>query len=290
MPRWGGRVRGSPDRGAAPALAALACAAAACAAQPAPPGDLAGSLTADRTRVAEGGEVRLALTVTARGSAMGRKPALPALPPLKRFELLSAGQRNEAAYAADGGSRSVSFLYALRAKSEGTESIPPVEILGEDEKGEKGALLTVPGITLTVEPAGRAVFRWGIAVCVAAFAAAAALAASIPRRKRRRAAPPPPPVPPGTRRRDDAAGALAAIEEARPLMLSGDWGEYAARVHRALAGFAGRGGGPQIADLAESAGERLERVRYARDPEAERAILESVRKAEIILRKMMREE
>ena len=278
-----------------------ACAAAAllCVSGPVRAAGVTGVLTADRTRVAEGGTVRLALTVTAPGSAREGQVAQPVLPPLKRFDLISTGQRNEAVFSADGGTYSTTFLYALRAKSAGTEEIPAIEVRGAREegekgvkgvKGEKGPLLTVAGIALTVEPAGRVVYRWGLAIAVIAGAAGAALAVSCLARRRRR--PVPPPAQRGaaeSRRHEGATDALAAMEDARALRLAGDWGAYAARIHQALAACAARGGGAELSAIAETLKGVCERVRYARDAEAERGVQECVRKAELILKQKIRE-
>lgn len=283
-------MRRSPERAAARIARACAAAAVACMAGSALAGGVTGSLTADRTRVAEGGSVRLALTVAAPASARGRLLAQPVLPPLKRFDLVSTGQRNETVFGAGGGTYSVTFLYALRAKSEGTETIPPIAVREAGREGAKGEkkegapLVTVPGITLTVAPAGRTVFRWGIAVFVAAGVAAAALGAATLRR--RRIAPPASAAP---ARPSGALEALAAMEEARPLAVSGTWGEYAARVHGAISAYAERAGDLELRGLAESIGALTERVRYARDPDAERAIRDGARRAELALKKMIRE-
>ena len=286
-------MRKSPERGAAPAMIFRTCAAAALLGIPWPAraAGVTGVLTADRTRVAEGGTIRLALTITAPGSAREYRVAQPVLPPLKRFNLISTGQRNEAVSGADGGTYSATFLYALRAKSAGTEEIPAIEVREEREegvKGEKGPLLTVAGIVLTVEPAGRVVYRWGLAIAVIAGVAGAALAVSCLARRR----PVPPPAPreaAESRRHEGAIDARAAMEDARAIRLSGDWGAYAARIHQALAACAARGGGAELSAIAKTIEGVCERVRYARDAEAERGIQECVRKAELILKQKIRE-
>ena len=286
-------MRKSPERGAAPAMIFRTCAAAALLSIPgsARAAGVTGVLTADRTRVAEGGTVRLALTITAPGFAREYRVAQPVLPPLKRFDLISTGQRNEAVSGADGGTYSATFLYALRAKSAGTEEIPAIDVKGaKGEKGKEETLLTVAGIALTVEPAGRVVYRWGLAIAVIAGAAGAALAVSCLARRRRRTVPPPAPREAAeSRRHEGAIDALAAMEDARALRLSGDWGAYAARIHQALAACAARGGGAELSAIAETLEGVCERVRYARDAEAERGIQECVRKAELILKQKIRE-
>lgn len=288
-------MRGSPERKEETALIrrwrAVAAAAILCVARPSFAGDISGALTADRSRVGEGGTVCLALTVTAPGNARGCRPARPVLPPLRLFDLVSTSQRNEVAFGAAGETYSTTFLYVLRAKSAGEEAIPAIGVRGvKGEKGEGETLLTAPGLKLVVDPASRGLFRWGLAVAAVAVAAGTALAVSYIARRRGRPSARPVERRAATARPDDAAlAALAAMEDARPLRLSGDWGAYAARIHGALADCAARGGDPELAEIAGVLGALGERVRYARDVEAERAIGESVRKAELILKRKIRE-
>lgn len=292
-------MRKSHERRASRAIALVGCAAATLFLAPGAmrAGEMTGALSADKTRVAEGGTVRLALTVAGPASARGRQILQPTLPPMERFELLSTGQRNEAVIAGEGGSFTATFLYTLRAKKAGEERIPAVQVREKGERGEKGEkredgkedtelLLTVDGLTLTVEPAGRAVSRGGLVVAVIAGISALALTASCLARGRRRPPSAPAASPP---RGGHALSALAAMEDARPLLHSGDWGVYAERIQCAIADYAVREGNGELAALAGSLVALCERVRYARDEEAEREIREGVRRAERILRLKLRE-
>jgi len=288
-------VSAPPGRNVLYAAVFAGCAAASLglAARPARAGGLTGALAADKSRVAEGGIVRLVLTVSGPASSPAIRLLQPLFPPTERFELLSTGQRNEISIGKDGETFSAAFLYTLRAREAGEERIPAFEVrekVGDGEQGEKGGeerdtlLLTVEGITLVVEPPGRGVYRAGIVVAAVAGLSAAALAASCLARRRRplSAAPPPP-------RGGCALAALAAMEDARPLLGAGDRGAYAGAIHPALAECAAREGDEELAALAGSLAALRERVRYAKDEEAEREIRDGVRRAEQILKRKLRD-
>mgnify|MGYP000846063730 CR=1 FL=1 len=153
-----------------------------------------------------------------------------------------------------------------------------------EEEGDK-LLLKVEGITLVVDPPGKGVYRAGLVVAAVAGLSAAALAASCLVRRRRRPVAAATPPPPG----GCALAALAAMEDAHPLLRAGDWGAYAGRIYPALAECAAREGIEELAALAGSLAALRERVRYARDEDAECGIRDGVCRAEQILKQKLRD-
>lgn len=80
------------------------------------------------------------------------------------------------------------------------------------------------------------------------------------------------------------------LEGAHGLKAAGEWGEYGAQIFAALSAYLERNSAGEIEKLREALGALCERVRYAKDREAERGIEECARKAEIFFKNEIRKQ
>ena len=248
-----------------------------------------GTLSADRKQVATGETVRLLLRISGEGKPSACIPEQPDLPALTHLKLLTVSQRNEVAFRSGAQVLSTIFLYTLEAQSPGRERIPAIQVNYKTGGGRESRTIAVEGLEIVVGE-GRHINRCIIALIVLVGAGGALLGAAWRMRARK--------VERGAGGMEAAAPggsvaaveALAMVEDARGLKVAGEWGEYGARILAALATCLERDSAEDVEELREALGALCERVRYARDREAERGIEECARKAEIFFKNKIRKQ
>lgn len=256
-----------------------------------------GTLSADRTYVATGEMVRLLLRISGEGNPRACTLEQPTLPALAHLELVTVSQRNEVAFRSGTQVFSTTFLYTLRARAPGGERIPAIQVRYKAEGDRESRTIAVEGLEIVVRE-GRRVSRRAIALIVLVAAGGALLGAAWRLRARKlkrgargvKAGAPGGSAAGGDEKSRAAVGALAVVEDARGLKVAGAWGEYGAQIFAALSAYLERDSAAEVEELREALGALCERVRYAKDREAERGIEECARKAEIFFKNKIRKQ
>ncbi len=255
-----------------------------------------GVLSADKKQVVVGETVHLLLDISGGEGLRAGVFEQPALPMLAHLALLTVGQRNELAFRSGGRVFSTTFLYTLKARSPGAEKIPAIQVKYRGVGDGESHTISVEGLEITIGE-GRRVERRTVALVILVIAGGALLGAAWRMRARRRKggdveSKMPECEGPGSAEREKSRGAveaLAMLEDAHGLKTAGEWGEYGARITAALSAYLERDSSAEIEKLKGGADALCERVRYAKDRDAERGIEECARKAEIFFKNKIRE-
>ncbi len=256
-----------------------------------------GDLSADTTHVVAGETVRLLLRISGGEELRAASFEQPILPTLAHLELISVSQRNEVAFRPGGQFFSTTFLYTLRARSPGSEKIPGIQVKYKVDGEKESRTVAVDGLEIVVAER-RNINRRAIALIMLVVAGGALLRSAWRRRSRKpegRGEVSKPAAPGGFTAADKqksraAVEGLAMVEGARGLKLAGEWGQYGARVMAALSAYLEREPAAEVEKLREKVCALCERVRYAKDREAEKGIEECARKAEIFFKNEIRKQ
>jgi len=256
-----------------------------------------GALSADTTHVVAGETVRLLLRISGGGDLRAAAFEQPTLPALTHLGLMTVSQRNEVAFRSGEQVFSTTFLYTLTARSPGSEKIPGIRVKYRAEGDRESRAIAVDGLEIVIGER-RHISRRAIALIMLVVAGSALLRAAWRQRAR---------GPKGTsgglkapehggfvaadkEKSRAAVEGLAMVEDARGLKLAGEWGHYGARVMAALSAYLEREPAAEVEKLRETVRALGERVRYARDREAEGGIEECARKAEIFFKNEIRKQ
>jgi len=256
-----------------------------------------GTLSADRTYVATGKMVRLLLRISGEGNPHACTLEQPVLPALAHLELVTVSQRNEVAFRSGTQVFSTTFLYTLKAHSPGGERIPAIQVRYKAEGDRESRTIAVEGLEIVVGE-GPHVSHRVIALIILVAAGGALLGTAWRLRARKlergaggvKAGAPGGSVAAGDEKSRAAVGALAMVEDAHGLKVAGEWGEYGAQIFAALSSYLERDSAAEAEKLREALGALCERVRYAKDREAERGIEDCARKAEIFFKDKIRKQ
>jgi hypothetical protein len=250
---------------------------------------LKGTLSADREAVRLGDEVTLLLELSGSGEAHFYEVEQPDLAALDRFSLVAVSQRNETDLGAAGEEFSIRFLYRIKAVKAGTESIPYIGVRYRKEGESEYRVLKVNGLDIVVGAAG---MGFGERLFLLLIAVVVVLLLVVIYRTRRKAGRREKQVEPkaaGFEKSDAAVKALARVEEKDRLRINGDMGGYCTGLLEAVEEYLAEDPESQRSLMAGRLRDLCERLKYAREGEAEREVIEIGRKTELFLKEKIRE-
>ena len=250
---------------------------------------LKGTLSADREAVRLGDEVTLLLELSGAGEAHFYEVEQPDLAALERFSLVEVSQRNETDLGAAGEEFSIRFLYRIKAIKVGTESIPDIRVRYRKEGETEYRVLKVNGLDIVVGAAG---MGFGERLFLLLIAMVVVLLLVVIYRTRRKAGRREKQVErkaAGFEKSDAAVKALARVEENDRLRINGDMGGYCTGLLEAVEGYLAEDPESERNLMAGRLRDLCERLKYAREGEAEREVIEIGRKTELFLKEKIRE-
>jgi len=132
---------------------------------------LRGGLALSSPVVEQGGYVTITLTISGKGNPAAFVLEQPALPPLRRLELVGVDQKNEISASPGGESFDFVISYKLKAKETGEQKIPTFNV--KYKKGDDVGAVPVEGTRITINRSGRGPWTYA-ALAVAATSGASA--------------------------------------------------------------------------------------------------------------------
>lgn len=252
-------------------------------------GELKTEVSFDRAQLVSGEDVRLTIAVHGEGTPDEYIVEQPQLGEMKLLELRGVEQRNEVTVGSAKELFTLTFIYTLRAKGAGEESLSPLQVKYKKQGDAGSRTLQTEGAKVVVASRGPAIPpRVFLAVLAGLGIAILMVFRRLRAGRRKEMAARVSPV--GDTRADAASAALSAVEEANALRLEGDFGAYGAKISAALSAYAGKEPSAEIAGELDRLRLLCERVRYAADRDAENGIESIARKAELFFKKKIREE